>query len=283
MKKTLLAFGIILAACSSQGPTDRMLFITNANGNSDIYLMNMVNNQVIQLTESPEDEWGATWVGTHEISFLRKRGNSAERHILYLYTGMEERVEMPKPCDSLNDNIVYNGYGEGLYSCGQNVYIQISSDSTYIVMRSDSAQFRDLQWDYNDRDILFTSDRSGRKEVYMLQRDQGEVAKLSNENADSKLGVPSPDGKLIAYRSASEDGKGNILIVNRSSGEIIKTLPSAGSSFGTWSWDSRILYYEDQAEGSIYSYSLDTEENRLISDQSHSPQVYRPQYNPTMN
>lgn len=275
-----------LMSCTSQGPTDRMLYSSDENGNSDIYLMNLTNNKVIQLTESPYDEWAATWVSTHEISFLRQRGNIIERHVLYLYTGMEEKVDMPKACDLDDKNSVYNGRGEGLFTCGQEVFIQATPDSAFTLLHSDSASFQYVQWDHNDEDVLFTSNRSGSNDIYMYDRSEKKVIPITADSNNNERAVASPDGKYISYSTNADRDHQQIAVVNRSTNDIqfVNITGANNALTSSWSWDGKILYVGADIDGSwkIVAYHMEYGSTEVIVGKdgvfSGDPKVYRPAY-----
>ncbi|MEE8409003.1 MAG: BamA/TamA family outer membrane protein [Myxococcota bacterium] len=97
------------------------------------------------------------------------------------------------------------------------------------------------------------------------QRDELEVSTLVPPHGDMQQASPrfSPDGRLIAVSTWFDGGKRDIVLVDATSGELVRRVTSDTALDGNpaWSPDGRYLLYESDLDGisNIYAYDLQDE------------------------
>lgn len=95
------------------------------------------------------------------------------------------------------------------------------------------------RWSADGSRLAFISNRSGWRELYMLETASGETVPLTAGRADVQAFSWGPNGRLIAY-VADRDGAGDLLLVNVDNREA-RPLRSTGGwhSFPQWSPDGK--------------------------------------------
>jgi serine/threonine-protein kinase len=122
-------------------------------------------------------------------------------------------------------------------------------------------------WSPDDNQLAFYSDRTGRMEIYVIPATGGNARRLTSEGGARPLW--SPDGKSIAYLSASRDEALRVIPAQGGREKILVPPATFGAvtAVGGWSADSRKIYFRARAaDGSlnIAQVSLDGSNPSLL-------------------
>lgn len=117
--------------------------------------------------------------------------------------------------------------------------------------------------------ILFTSERSGNFEIYVMDVESGKVTNLTNHPADDVAPRWSPDGGRIAFIS-DRDGQWGIYLMNADGSGIsllTTNIYQDGQDF-VWSPDGRYIAYRGDGEGTqdIYILDVDSGQERNLTN-----------------
>jgi Tol biopolymer transport system component len=163
-------------------------------------------------------------------------------------------------------------------------------DSLYwelYVMRPDGSDVQRLTWweDASDLSpswspdgtrIAFASKRDGNWEIYIMDRDGGNLVRLTDHAADDTNPAWSPDGGRIAFAS-TRDGYPEIYVMPIAGGEAvnISNAPFSSEHGPTWSPDGgRIAFYSDRdGEWDIYVMASDGSDVIKLTGDSSNDQV----------
>lgn len=107
--------------------------------------------------------------------------------------------------------------------------------------------------------IVFTTDRDGNDEIYIVQTDGTGLVNLSNDAAADGQAVWSPDSTRVAFRS-ERDGNGEIYVVNADGTGLVNLTNDPGDDAQpAWSPDgTRVAYRTDRdGNGEIYVINVD--------------------------
>jgi Tol biopolymer transport system component len=132
----------------------------------------------------------------------------------------------------------------------RDIYI-VNADGSGLVNISNSADTDDYDADFSPdgSQIVFTSDREGSANLYLMKADGTDVRRLTREMGGDISAKWSPDGKRIAFSRSgalmvmSADGSDAVRLFEPEP-EKTAALCRAGSFFGDWSPDGqRLVYY----------------------------------------
>ena len=185
----LLISLFVFTGCKTS--SDLLLFSSNRDGNSNIYLMQSDGTKLEQITDENAEEWGPVWMNENEISFLRQDVDqiSIIRH--NLQTGQRSKIEHPENCRLDDKNIIYSKTTDHhLYTCKGEIYLvdrKLNSTKNLTSEISGSANY--MAWGKHENEITFTSNHEGNNEIYLLDLESKRLQNLtkddSNENSDS--------------------------------------------------------------------------------------------------
>ena len=114
-------------------------------------------------------------------------------------------------------------------------------------------------WSPDGRRIVFSSNREGKNEIYVMDADGSNVKRLTSNLADDVNAMWSPDGNRILFDS-DRDGNREIYVMDADGGNQIRlTRDNAVDTTATWSPDeSLIAFASNRDTGPPYNpYNLD--------------------------
>jgi len=143
-------------------PSDRIAFVSDRDGNQEIYLMELVGTTVVNLTNltnNPADDYDPVWSpdGTR-IAFVSERDGNPE------------------------------------------IYVLNSNDSSITRLTYDSGNDYDVAWSQDSNHIAFVSDHEGKNEIYVIAPDGSNRVNIT-DNLGGASPSWSPNGKFIVFSS----------------------------------------------------------------------------------
>ena len=224
-----------IALCISTPTNADIVFQSNRDGHSNIYVMNDDGRNVRQLTDSPFRDSQATWSPDgSQIAFMR------DLHSTGAGKGQQDDVFIMDAAGSNVRNVTQHPAGEG-----------------------------NVAWSPDGRHLVFLSNRNGEIDLYTLELASGIMTQLTDNAKEGGLSAApnwSPDGRQIAYEHVVP-GKGRHVYIMDADGKnpspLLKEhqphfngLNLVSRGFPRWSPDGkRILYFVDE---------LRTEEGHLL-------------------
>lgn len=263
--RKLLFFFILLCLQHSLHSQDQLLFSSSRNGNSDLFLMNGEGRELVQLTNTPEDEWGAVWIDRDKISFLRQEDSGIQRYAMSISQGEVKPLGHPSTCILDDKNSLFSLEGDQVYVCsGKMFFTDKFGEEAYQLVPEMQGSAAYPEWTHNEQEIVFTHNTSGNNEIYMVHVTSGEVKKLTDHPANDERGSLSPDGRFLAFSSNRGHEKGqNIFIKNLQTGDVQNISKSDGNSLiSRWSGDGQSIYIGSDSVGNweIFRYDLDKQQ-----------------------
>lgn len=261
-----------LSACSNEPIQEKILFSSNRSGNSDIYLMNPDGSNKRAIINSSYEEWGATFIDSENVSFLRQIKDSVFRFQKDLKTGKEYSLKKLGVCYLNDKNAVYNQYGDYVFSCGLGLFLKKKKEGIFRAISMDNRnKVNYLSWSFDGKQVLYTDDPTGSNDVYIVEVDTGNTKNLTQSEYNDERGDLSPNGKFLVFSSNRHNPKDqDLFILSLENGKIENITNSKGYDLiGRWSLDGESIYYGSNKDENweIYKYNLNDKSTlRLTND-----------------
>ena len=123
--------------------------------------------------------------------------------------------------------------------------------------------------------IFYSSTMSGNDEIWSMNSDGTEQRQLTNDPADDRQPVASPDGKTIYFASnrtgeahvwrMAADGSGQTRVTQNEGGSPLFAAP-----------DGRSIYYRQDLTGTLWSVSTENGEEKAVTTQSPASFAFSP-------
>jgi len=244
----------------------KIVYISKATGNKEIYLMDFDGRNVVQLTRhqsiclsprfSPD--------GTKVVFTSYKAGNS-DLYIKDLRTG-EERGLSHYP--GLNISPSWSPDGQKiaitLSKHGNPEIYTIRPDGTGLLRLTDHPAI-DVSpaWSPDGKRIAFVSNRGGNPQVYIMDADGQNIQRLTFEGNYNTHPAWSPRGDRIAFDSLIE-GNHNICTIHPDGSDFrILTANLERCETPSWSPDGRHLVFSSTRGGGSNIFLMDAEGTRI--------------------
>ncbi len=261
--KNLFLFAVLvsLIGCEQPEPSDKILFNSNRNGNSDIFLMNTDGTNAQAIINSPYDEWGAVFIDPENISFLRQVKDSVKRFNFNLNTKEEVEISHPGICYLDDKNVVYSKNGDYAFGCNLWLYVKEKHKEEFRALNVVSRNTpKYLSWSFDGKTILFTDDILGSNNVFSVNLETLHVENLTDSEFNDERGDLSPDGNYLVFSSNRHNKSDqDIFILNLKTKEVENISQSSGNDLiGRWSLDGKSVFYGSDEDGNweLYRYNL---------------------------
>ena len=299
MRSKLLLGLLALAACervqppvappqfdgsASESGSGRIAFVSNRDGNSEIYVKNADGTGLTRLTDDPAVDVYPAWSpdgsriaftstrdGHYNIYVMNADGSGVTQ--LTTSTG-SVGSQAPAWCGT---QIAY--MSDDYFDMFPDVYVMNDDGTGQTRLTLDNASFDEFpSWSPDCGKIAFTKDPSGKDQVYVMNADGSGVTQLTNGGI-SKNSHPawSPDGTRIAFSTDRDDvGHSTEIYVMNADGTQ-QTRVSANSDFHlydfpAWSSDAAQLAFQASAVATpgIYIMNADGSSVTLFDDSAVS-------------
>jgi serine/threonine protein kinase len=262
-------------------PSGRIAFISNRDGNNEIYAMNSDGSEVTRLTNNQADDTSPSWSPDgRRINFVSNRDDSYEIYVM-------------NDDGSGITRLTTNQYGDWGPSWspddGRIAFVsdREGNDEIY-VMNTDGSEQRNLTnnpaedwwpcWSPDGRWIAFVSDRDGASEIYVMNADGGGQTRLTSDS-DYDLAW-SPDGSRIAFVS-DRDGNWEVYVMNADGGSQRNlTSNSAKDWWPWWSPDGGRVVFVSDRDGNDEIYVMNTDGTEVINLTNNPARDLSPSWSP---
>jgi TolB protein len=240
--------------------TTKIVFVSNRDGNDELYMMDYDGHSQTRLTFNREKDYMPAWsADTQTIAYTHYVNQRAGLYLLNLFQG--ERKLVHDKGTSFGAN--FSADGTKMAFCST----EDESNSEIYVCNSDGGNIRRLtynraidtapSWSPTGREIAFTSDRLGSPQIYIMDAEGTNVRRVSFGGNYHDAPAWSPTGNRIAYVSRVR-AVFDLYILNLRSNQIIKlTEGFSRNESPAWSPDGRHLVFSSSRTGTIQLYSID--------------------------
>jgi TolB protein len=181
-------------------------FSLRRNGNSDIYVRKLDDDQLLRLTYHPADDREPAWAPDGEtLAFASRRGNNWDIYRLDLVSGALIRLTRDPHYDahpSWSPDGAFVAF-ESYRSGNLDVFIMSADGSEVHQLTANQAADFAPAWSPDGRHIAFVSYRDGSKDIFLYPLDAGTESAVINltQTPDRDEDGPtwSPDGSRLAF------------------------------------------------------------------------------------
>jgi Tol biopolymer transport system component len=203
---TRQTFNIMACAWSPDG--SRLLFLTDRDGNLEIYSMAADGSDWHRITDTPGFDYGPEWSPDgRRIAYAEDTGSGTLQVFLADPDG-SNRVQLTSgPAGAYGP--MWSRDGKRLsYIGGRNVMVMGSDGSSPVTLYSGNAELQNSDWSPDGRCLMFMSKQTGIFKLHRIRLSDGAVEPVPTGDYDAWDGQWSPDGSLISFYSYGVGSQG---------------------------------------------------------------------------
>jgi TolB protein len=246
--------------------TSKIAFVSNRDGNDEIYMMDYDGANQTRLTFNAVMDYSPAWSpdGAH-LAYTSYQNQTAGLYILDVYEGRRTAVSVRggnfSPAWSPDGKkLAFNSSAEG----NAEIYIADIEFNPTRVGRIRRLTFNPgidaaPTWSPNGREIAFTSDRGGTPQIYIMDVDGSNIRRISMGANWNDSPSWSPSGDRIVY-VARVDNLFDLYVYNiRTTSYQKLTETSARNESPSWSPDGRHIVFTSNMKGGIQLWAIDSD------------------------
>jgi Tol biopolymer transport system component len=235
---------------ASAGGSGLIVFESQRDGNSEIYVMNADGSAQTRLTANTADDTHP--VGSPDglqIAFESQRDGNSEIYVMNADGSAQTRLTNNTADDTqpvwstLGSRLAFVSTRDG----NSEIYVMNADGSAQTRLTSNSADDTNPIWSPDGTRIAFISDRDGNSEIYVMNADGSAQTRLTNNTAAECCFAWSPNGARIAFQS-DRDGNSEIYVMNADGSAQTRLTDHPALDTGPiWSPDgTRIAFISDR-------------------------------------
>lgn len=240
----------------------KVVFVSQATGNKEIYLMDFDGRNITQLTRhqsiclSPRFSPNGT-----KIAFTSYKAGNPDIYIRDLRTGDERRlVHFP----GLNISPSFSPDGQRLaFTLSKDgnpeIYTMRVDGSDLTRLTYDPAIDVSPSWSPDGKRIAFVSNRGGHPQIYLMEANGQNIQRLTFEGNYNTHPAWSPRGDRIAFDSFTGDGTNICTIRSDGTGYKILTAKLGRCEMPSWSPGGSHIIFSSNRDGPNHLFLVDAE------------------------
>jgi TolB protein len=240
--------------------TSKIVFISNRDGNDELYMMDYDGHNQTRLTfNRVKDYMPAFSPDRKRIAYTSYRNTQACLFILNPFEGKRDEIF----CQGTSFAPAFSPDGKKMAFCStmeegnSEIYVATSEGKNIKRLTFNKAIDTAPTWSPTSRQIAFTSDRSGTPQIYIMDAEGSNVTRVSFGGSYHDAPAWSPTGDRIAYVSRV-DQIFDIYVLDLRTHQIMKlTESNARNESPCWSPDGRHIIFSSTLTGAIQLYSID--------------------------
>jgi serine/threonine protein kinase len=255
------------------GGSGQIAFVSERDGNREIYLMNSDGSNQSRLTNNAGKDWdpACSPLG-NQIVFYSERDGNAEIYVMNL-DGSNLRNLSNNPANEHHpawspdgSRIAFSSTRSG----NEELYMMNTDGSGVTQLTNNGGSDGGPSWSPDGQWIAFGSDRDGNSEIYIMSVAGSDLIRLTYSDGDDGAPAWSPDGRQIAFMS-HRDGNWEVYVIDIVD-NTLRNLTNAQSNdwWPEWSADgTQIAFISDRdGTGEIYLADSDGRNPRRLTDPS---------------
>ncbi len=268
---------------AAPGGAGRIAFLSNRDGNFEIYTMDPDGSDKVRITHDPSGDHLPRWIaGGARLAFLSQRDSEE---------GDWDRFEI----DADGTDLERIFMKERLLAKDAGMFPEIHPSGSYLVYAAERDGEQDLylsrydgggeqvlapapgldsrpRWSPDGSRVLFLSERDGNPEIYTVGANGRDLRRLTSNEANDRYAHWSPDGSQIVFASDRDTPGALELYLMSAEGSDVRRLTDNSVEDGepSWSPDGRFLAFRSDAPGNSEVCVLEIETGE-ITNLSDSP------------
>jgi len=242
----------LISICQSSGfDSAKIAFATNRDGNWEIYLMNVDETDLVNLTQHPASDFYPAWSPDgKQIAFFSHRDGNYEIYVMNADGSHLRRLTYDEADDKApawspdGKQIAFGSDRTGNFD----IYVMNADGSEQRQLTDNQAEDILPAWSPDGNRIAFTSIRDGDFEIYALDLRDGSETRLTASSRQDCYPDWSPDGRKIAFTSA-RDGDLEIYLMDANGKNVTRlTNNDVDDAVSRWSPDGSKIAYQFECE-----------------------------------
>jgi dipeptidyl aminopeptidase/acylaminoacyl peptidase len=262
-----------LACAPINRPADRIAFVSERDGNPEIYSMNPDGTDLTRLTDSSARDVDPAWSPDQaKIVFASTRaGSSLSPLQIYVMNADGSGVTRLTDDAALDHEPAWSPDGTRITFAhlvhgvinrrivfSSDIYV-MNADGSNIVQLTSSGSDHVPHWSADGIKIAFVSTRDGNPEIYVMNADGSGVTRLTQNSASDGDPAWSPDGTKLAFDSDRAGNTEIYLMRTDGSGVTRITNTSAEDEEPAWSPDGSRLAFASGRGGDLEIYVMNAD------------------------
>lgn len=240
---------------------DRVLMLSQRDGNWEIYSVGLDGSNPINLTKNPaNDRLPSLSPERGRIAFVSERNGNNEIYVMTSDGANPTRLTSNSADDVFpvwspdGKKIAFVSQRDGNYE----IYVMDASGGNQLRLTNTPADESFPSWSPDSKRIAFVSKRDGNEEIYVMNADAtGAAVNLTNNTASDNIPFFSPDGAWISF--VSNRGGGYDLWVMDTNGSNLRKITTATNNivgWYAWSPDGTRIAFDSKADGDYEVYVI---------------------------
>lgn len=242
---------------------DRVLMLSEREGNWEIYSLGLDDSTQSNLTNNPdEDRVPSLSPDRTRIAFVSDRDGNNEIYVM-LSDGSSPIRLTNNTADDVTPlwspdgkKIAFVSKRDGNYE----IYVMDADGGNQLRLTDTTADEIFPSWSPDSKSIAFVSERDGNQEIYIMDADAdggGEAINLTSHSASDNIPFFSPDGAWISFVS-DRDGSYDLWMMDTNGGNLrkITTTPNNDVGWSAWSPDGSQIAFDSKTDGDYEVYVI---------------------------
>lgn len=234
----------------------RIAFVSNRDGNYEIYAMKADGTGETRLTDNPADDWSPAWSPDgRSIAFTSTRDAQAPGvHNIYVMNADGSNLVRLTYNQAWDEYPAWSPDGQciAFVSTADNnaeIFAVNRDGSDYRRLTYNQADDINPTWALDGRRLAFASRRTGTWQIFVMDADGSNQTRITHSEGNDLHPVWSPDGGRIAFFS-DRDGNKEIYVMNADGTEQTRlTQNPAIDEHPSWSPDGSAIAFWSDREG----------------------------------
>jgi Tol biopolymer transport system component len=250
----------------------KIAFVSNRDGNQEIYIMNADGSNPLRLTHAPGIDWAPSWSpdGT-KIVFISERDGNDEIYMMNA-DGSEQTRLTDNTANDRSPSWSPDGTRMAFISDREgnaDIFIMNTDGSELLKLTHNPGHDWAPSWSPDSTKLVFVSQRDEIREIFVKNADGSELTRLTQNKGQNRNPSWSPDGTKIAFHS-DRDGNEEIYIMNTDgSNQTRLTKNSKKDVSPSWSPDSQNIIFSSDDDGNWELYKVNINSTSPINLTNH--------------